>query len=203
MKRILCGIVITLLAITVSSAQVSATQQQLEELNGRLQTLIEGQTANERRIEVLAREVSQLRDKVNTPPPANDGPSREDLRKLARTVQELAEKQQADKDLILENIRQLGRAISGEPAGSGKKTPKAGAKKIEPTKNEDPAPPSGPLVGHEYKVQPGDSLGVIVKAFRDKGVKVTTAQVLKANPGLDADKLYVGKVIFIPDPAAK
>ena len=41
------------------------------------------------------------------------------------------------------------------------------------------------------------------KAYRDKGVKVTTAQVLKANPTLDANKLYVGKKIFIPDPAAK
>jgi len=34
-------------------------------------------------------------------------------------------------------------------------------------------------------------------------VKVTTAQLLKANPGLDATKLYVGKKVFIPDPNAK
>lgn len=203
MKRILLCFFITALAVSASQAQGSATQQQLEELSGRLQTLIEGQAAYEKRIESLAREVSELREKLNVPPPANDGASREDLRRLAKTVQELAEKQQADKELILDNIKQLGRAMSVEPTTGGSKGGKKPIKKTELPKIDDPAPPSGPLVGHEYKVQSGDSLGLIVKAFRDKGVKVTTAQVLKANPGLDADKLYVGKVIFIPDPAAK
>jgi phage tail protein X len=28
-------------------------------------------------------------------------------------------------------------------------------------------------------------------------------EILAANPGLDANKLYVGKKIFIPDPSAK
>jgi LysM repeat protein len=32
---------------------------------------------------------------------------------------------------------------------------------------------------------------------------VTKAQIIAANPGLDPNKLYVGKKIFIPDPNAK
>ena len=52
-------------------------------------------------------------------------------------------------------------------------------------------------------MQPGDSLGAIAKAYRDQGVKVTTKDILNANPGLDPTKLYVGKKIFIPDPDAK
>ena len=202
MKRILLLIVIAALALTSLRAQDSATQQQLDQLSGRLQDLLEGQARLGKRLDGMDKEISDLRDKANTPV-VNDSPSREELRKLAKTVQELAEKQQADKDLILDNIKQLGRAMSAEPATSGKKNNKGGGKKTEIANVEEPATSSGPLVGHEYKVQPGDSLGVIVKAFRDKGVKVTTSQVLKANPGLDANKLYVGKVIFIPDPAAK
>ena len=105
-------------------------------------------------------------------------------------------KRAADRELILDNINKLAKVAAGAPV-----TPR---RNTTPKATEDPSPAAGtPQVGHEYKVQAGDSLGLIVKAYRDKGVKVTTAQVLKANPGLDPNKHYVGKVIFIPDPAAK
>ena len=204
-KRIFIGIVIVVFSAWPLCAQESATQQQLDQLSGKLQDLLEGQAVQGRLMNDLQKQISELRDKVNVPPVA-DGASHEELRKLARTVQELADKQQADKELILDNIKQLGKAISAEPlvTGSGKK--KSSTKKTEAKadpKIEEPLPPGDSQVGHEYKVQPGDSLGVIVKAFRDKGVKVTTAQVLKVNPGLDPNKLFVGRTIFIPDPAAK
>jgi hypothetical protein len=41
---------------------------------------------------------------------------------------------------------------------------------------------------------------MIVNAFREKGYKVTVDDVLKANKGLKADKLPVGKTIWIPLP---
>ena len=44
-------------------------------------------------------------------------------------------------------------------------------------------------------------LSIIVKAYRDQGIKVTADQILKANPGLDPKNLIVGKKIFIPAPA--
>ena len=47
-----------------------------------------------------------------------------------------------------------------------------------------------------------DSGHVIARAV-DQGVKVTTTQILKANPKLDPAKLYVGQKVFIPDPNAK
>ena len=66
----------------------------------------------------------------------------------------------------------------------------------------DPAP-SVPQKGYEYVVQVGDTIGLIAKAYREKGVHVSSTQILKANPGLEANKLYVGKKIFIPDANAK
>ena len=66
-----------------------------------------------------------------------------------------------------------------------------------------PADPATPQTGFEYKVQAGDSLSAIIKAFRAKGVKTSLTQVLKANPGLNANTLYVGKTIFIPGAAPK
>jgi len=81
-------------------------------------------------------------------------------------------------------------------------TPK---RKPKPTSGGDtpPAGPATPQNGYEYAVKEGDTLGSIAKAYRAQGVKVTTTQILKANSGLDPNKLYVGKKIFIPDPNAK
>jgi LysM repeat protein/outer membrane murein-binding lipoprotein Lpp len=206
MKRILIFIFIAVLSASALRAQESATQQQIDQLSGRMQDLFESQAVLGKRLDRIEKDISELRERVNVPPPANDGASREELRKLAKSVQELADKQSADKELILDNIKQLGKAMSAEPIAPSVKKKKTGTGKTggQPdVKMDEPTLPGGPQVGHEYKVKSGDSLGLIVKAYRDSGVKVTTAQILKANPGLDADKLFVGKTIFIPDPAAK
>ena len=207
MKRILLCLFIAGLCAAPVHAQSSATQQQIDELNGRIQTLLEGQAANERKLAELSRSLSELREKVSAPAP-NDFAGRDDVKRLAETVRELAGKQQADKEHILESIRELGKTITDVPPTSGKRkknsAPKNDPKPDGDTKGEAKSDaPATPQVGHEYKVKAGDSLGAIVKAYRDAGVKVTTTQILKANPGLDPNKLYVDKVIFIPDPAAK
>ena len=60
---------------------------------------------------------------------------------------------------------------------------------------------TGPQKGYDYTIQRGDTLLAIAKAYREQGIKVTTDQILKANPGLDPKSLIVGKKIFIPAPA--
>jgi phage tail protein X len=54
--------------------------------------------------------------------------------------------------------------------------------------------------GFEYVIKSGDTLDAIVQAYKEKNIKVTVAQILKANPGLKAERLIVGKKIFIPAP---
>ena len=56
------------------------------------------------------------------------------------------------------------------------------------------------MKGYEYEVKAGDTLSLIVQAYRKQGVKVTSALVIKANPGLNPNRLFTGKKIFIPDP---
>ena len=65
-----------------------------------------------------------------------------------------------------------------------------------------PAPPQNQN-GYEYEVKPGDTLGLIIKAYRDKGVKVTLAQIKAANPKMNPEVLIPGHKIFIPDTSAK
>ena len=61
---------------------------------------------------------------------------------------------------------------------------------------------SPPAKGFEYVIEKNDSLSAIAKAYAEKNIKVTPEQILKANPGLDPNRMRVGKKIFIPAPAA-
>lgn len=190
-------LVLTLAAGT-APAQDAATQQQIDKLTGQLQDIIDAQAKQGERLEAMEHEISDLRDKVNTPV-VNDRASAEDLKDLAQKVREIDQKQQDDKELILGKIEEIGKIAA---AGGGTHVHKSA---VAPKETPDETTPdtAEPQKGHEYKVQPGDNLSAIIKAFREKGVKVTLSQVLKANPGLSANTVYVGKTIFIPDPDAK
>jgi LysM repeat protein len=168
----------------VAHGQDAATQQQMDQINGRLQDLLEAQAAQAKRITALEKEIGELRDRSNS----------DDLKKLADQVQEIDRKRQEDRELILKEIEKLGKG-GGSP-GPGRKSP--------PTVT--PAPVAGGGAGgkengYEYKVAEHDTLSIIAKAYRDQGIKVTSDQILKANPGLDPKNLKVGQKIFIPAPA--
>ena len=191
MKRILLWTCVFTFAIAGVRAQDSGTQQQLDKISGQIQDLIETQSQQTKRIEALEKELSDLAVKVNTPQ-VNDSASTADLKKLADAVQEIDRKRQADKELILANLEKLSKLSVAEPhqhhSGTTPKT------SDEPAVTQNCFP---------YVIQEGDTLGLIAKAFKEKGVKVTTAQIIKANPGLNPNALYVGKKIFIPDTSAK
>lgn len=191
MKRILFLMLFAALAVGPVLGQ-DATQQQIDKLSGQIQDLLAAQALQTQRLEALDKAVSDLRDKVNAPQ-VSDSASRDDLKQLAQQVQEIDRKRQADRDLILKEIEKLGK-ISAAPSRS--KSPPVAA-------SADDTAPAAPQKGYEYKVQAGDTISAIAKAYRDQGVKVTTEGLLKANPKLDPAKLYVGQKIFIPDPNAK
>jgi LysM repeat protein len=63
-------------------------------------------------------------------------------------------------------------------------------------------PPAKPQKGYYHVVAEGETVPMIVEAYRDSGVEVTAAQVRKAN-GLTADSvLKPGQKLFIPKPGA-
>ena len=195
MKKISLWILILTFAACVVRAQDAATQQQIDKLTGQIQDLLAAQGKQDQAMAELRRDLAELRDKVNAPV-VNDYASRDDLKKLAEQAQEIDRKRQEDRDLILKEIEKLGKAAAIPPTHKTTSVPK-------PADDTPATAPGIPENGHYYPIKAGDRLPAIVKAYNDQGVKVTMAQVLKANPGLDPNKLYVGKKIFIPDPAAK
>ncbi len=192
MRKISLWVFIFVFTASLARAQDDATQQQIDELSGRIQTMLETQAAQGKRIDALEKEISDLSDKSSQPGAAA---SPDDLKKLAEQVQELAKKQQDDNDLILKEFEKLGK--SGTVSTSHK------SPTVSTTTDNSTQTSTGPQKGYEYKIASGDTLSGIVKAYRAQSIKVTTSQILAANPGLNPNSLVVGKKIFIPDANAK
>jgi LysM repeat protein len=199
MKKILFTVAVAAFAVTPVFAQDSATQQQLDQLRGKIQDLADAQDAQSKKIDELEKEISDLGNKVNTPAAAPDTASAADLKKLAEQLQEVDQKRQDDRALILKQLDKIAKA-AGAPPLKIKPSPVTSGDNT----GGDISTPDVPKTGYAYVVKDGDTLSGIVKKLRDeKQEKVTVAQILAANPGLDPTKLYSGKKIFIPDASAK
>jgi len=199
MKKISLWLLLAVFTVSLTaSAQESATQQQIDKLTGQVQDLLDGQAQQGKRIDDLAKQISDLADKVNTPQ-VNNSASADDLKALAEKVQEIDKNRQADRELILKQLDKLAKVAA---AGGSPTHIHVSANPAPTTGGGDSTPANLPTKGYYYIVKDGDYLSTIAKAYREQGVKVTTSQILKANPGLDANKLYTGKKIFIPDPNA-
>ncbi len=68
-----------------------------------------------------------------------------------------------------------------------------------PTTTDDTPPPK-PQKGYYHVVAPGETLTMIVTAYRENGVNVTAAQVRKANGISDSGGVKAGQKLFIPQP---
>jgi LysM repeat protein len=196
MRKISLWLFILTFTVCAARGQDAATQQQLDKLSGQIQDILETQAAQTKRLDALEMEIGDLSDKLNQPAAANDSASAEDLKKLAAQVQEIDKKRQDDNEQILKAIAQLGKTGGGS---TGHKSSPA----VSTTTSTDTSAPGADTPHYEYTIAAGDTISAIAKAYRAQGVKVTSAQILAANPGLNANSLIVGKKIFIPAPDAK
>ncbi|HEV2437232.1 MAG TPA: LysM peptidoglycan-binding domain-containing protein [Verrucomicrobiae bacterium] len=196
MKRFLVGFLMLSFSLAAVRAQDDANQQQIDKLSGQIQDLTDAQVAQGKRIEALEKQISDLQGQLNQPAANTVNP--DDLKKLAEQVQEIDRKRQEDNDRVLKELERLEKSLgtsSSSHRSSLDITPDIAP---TPTRSRPTASPSGPQNGYDYTVQRGDTLLAIAKAYRAQGVKVTTDQILKANPGLDAKNMKVGQKIFIP-----
>jgi nucleoid-associated protein YgaU len=172
-----------------NGADQQAAAERYQKLAGKVQDLAEAQEALQKRLAALAAEIRALREEQAQP--NTDMVSREELKRLAEKVQEIDQKREEDKELILKEITRLAKTISTPAAGPQRKpvadtTPATGGEKS--------------YEGYEYVVKSGDTLMAIVSAYKEQGIKVTVEQIVKhpLNAKLDPNKLRVGQKIFIP-----
>jgi len=180
----------TAFAASPARAQDTATQQQIDQINGRIQDINGVLDKQDKRLDALEKQISDLSDKLSQPA-ANNNASADDLKKLAAQVQEIDKKRQDDNDQILKALEKLDKSMGVPPSGHKPPT----------TAIDNPTPNAGgPQKGYEYTIAARDTVAAIDKAYRAQGIKVTTEQILAANPGLNPNNLTVGKKIFIPQP---
>jgi LysM repeat protein len=190
MKRIYFLLLTALLAApAIAPAQDAATEERLNKLGAQIEVLIEAKDAQNKKIDDLQSQVRDLQNQVSKP--TGNYASADDVKQLADAIKEVDRKRQEDNEKVLTELEKLGKTLGG--SGSRRTTTVA-----------DPKPPVdvNPNAPHfEYTIQSGDSLLAIVKAYREKNIKITLSQILAANPGLKPENMKVGQKIIIPAPA--
>lgn len=198
MKRICCvAMMLALGALPGARAQDAATQERLGKLSGQIDDLIAAKTEQDKQIAALAKEVEALRAQLERPTP--NAASSEDLKRLASAIREVDQKRVEDNEKIRAELQKLAKNLAG-PLPPLKKSSPGNSTSNQPPAVDKTGPPDKYF---EYVIQRGDTLSLIAKAYKDKQIPVTVDQILKANPGLRADRLVPGKKIFIPPPEAK
>ena len=172
--------------------------EQIRQLRGEMEELKGAYNLQIRKVMALETEVRTLRT-------ANETLKRENALRYAsnKSIDELAAKiMELDKnrlndldvtnkqiDAILKTVKKLAETPPVTPPHHG---------------GTNPAPAN--FKAREHTVQSGEFLGTILAAynaaFKTEGLsgQVTQSQVLKANPGLNADRLLVGQKLLIPLP---
>lgn len=179
--------------------------EEMKRLAGEVEDLREANAASLRKIAQLQTQVDSLRTALREATERNttrmgDFVTREDLKKLAEKMQEVDQKRESDKSLILEELKKLGQTLA-TPAPATKP-------KHKPVELPDKTPEAREMTGYPHKVQNGESLSQIVAAynaaFKEKGKKpITLDMVKKANPKININNIYVGQEILIPEPSDK
>jgi nucleoid-associated protein YgaU len=176
-------------AATALHAQDAATEERLNKLSGQIEDLKAGQDSLHKQVEALIKAMDSLRDQVGKP--SGNYAAQEDLKRVADAVKEVDQKRMDDAEKIRIELLNLRKGLLQQA------TPQK--KPAQPDLAEASASDK-PEKGFEYTIQKGDTLSTIVKAYRDKNVKVSAEQIQKANPDLKPEKLRVGQKIFIPAP---
>jgi LysM repeat protein len=191
MKRLLfVWVTLALCSTPVARAQDAATQERLDKLSGRVDDLIVGQDSLTKQVNELRREIEAVRELASKP--AGNWASPEDLKRVAKGIEDVDRKRIADSELVQKQLEKIRQALD-RPIPPPKKLSSAQAR-------DNPAPekPVRLEQGVEHVVKPGETLSAIVQACREQKIKVTQKQILDANPGLKPDLLIPGKKIIIP-----
>lgn len=196
MKRIslILTVLVATMVLPVRAQDVASLEERVKRLSGYVQDLQEANASQKKQIETLERDMAALREQMqNQPKTAAASP--DDLRELAKKIQDVDEKRKADNELIAKEIKALAKIAAGGSGGRATQSPRANSVR------NDPLPADLPKEAIEHTVAEGEFLSTIAAAYsKEKGVKITTALILKANPTLKPERMKVGQKILIPIP---
>ncbi|MBL9174047.1 MAG: LysM peptidoglycan-binding domain-containing protein [Verrucomicrobiales bacterium] len=194
----------------------SADAEDVRRLNGTVEALGEGQESLRKQIQSLKDQLekvraenAQLRQELAG---NRDMVTREQLNQVVEQLREVDRKRAADAEYVKTQLADIARDVNKSLATAVRDPVKDSPKSRGATRTQDPksvsdaATPPAPEVKlpdymYEHVVKPGETLGAIITAYnQEKGLKITTAHVMAANPGLkDPKRIRVGQKLNIPE----
>jgi len=213
MKRFFVPLGISLLTMVAAAqdttpapapaAEVAARQgadERYERMAADIQALQAANEALQSKLSAIEQQLQDLRNQQSQSAGAAATP--DDLKHLAEKIQEVDKKREDDKQAIAEEIRKSIGDLKHALA-DGSSPSRVSSSKPAPSADSPDADK-----GFVYKVQDGDSLSAIVKAyntdFKSKGMKtISLKQAMDANPSVDWNHLRVGQKIIIPKPQSQ
>lgn len=174
--------------VTASEESIEAFRALLQRLEGEVRTL---RAENES----LRQAIANRKDAVTT----------EQLKRVVDQVQEVDRNRIKDNQQVLEALRRLEK-VPLPPPPSRTERPERPERSSRPESSDTgesrPAPskPPVPAEGYVHKIKEGESLGLVLDAYRKEyQLKTSMKQVLEANPSIkDPRKVRAGQEVFIP-----
>jgi len=194
---------ISLLAVPLARGQETPTAASLPEIVENYKTLQAHVQDLTEKNDALQHQITDLQSKLDTltaqqGKPSGDYASKDDVKALQDAIAEVDKKRMADNDEVLKELKQIAKL--GKSGGLSSAPPHLDTAPTPAEPVADAPKPDGP--GFMYEVKSGDTPGKIAKKlFEEKGIKITSAQIMAANPKVkDATKLLIGEKLFIPAP---
>lgn len=182
-----------------AAAERENTEANFKQVNTKMELLEEALRSQQTRIGLLVKEIHGLREEVDRLKSRNESAAtQESIKRLADKIEEVDKKRRDDNELVLAQLKQIGKGLT-KPAPQKEPTPPPAN-----PKPDDATPPQGdkpPENGYVYHIKDKDTLVRIVTDLRAQGFKVTQKQIMDANPKVNWTKLRIGQPIFIPQPA--
>ena len=186
-----------------AAAELAAKQsadERYERMAADIQALQAANEALQQKLNVVMQQLQDLHTQLAQGP--SNLATTDDLKRLAEKIVEVDRKREEDKGAISEEIR---KSISDLKHALAESAPSA---HVSASRSPVSAETADNEKGFVYKVQEGDSLSAIVKAynadFKSKGLRtISLKQAMDANPSVDWARLRVGQKIIIPQPPSQ
>lgn len=187
------GFLLLLLAGPVTEAQIDSSPMQREDAAAEREKILRAADqievlqhqfeASQAEVQNLQGEVSQLKT---------------DVAALKEALEKSEASRAQERKVLLDEIgKMLASSKAKKSVPEKEETPKKEESSGETSSDGGPATSEK---GYYHTVEHGETLSLIVQAYREKGVMVTVTQVRKANGMGPNDVLKTGQKLFIPKP---
>ena len=183
-----------------AAAERENTEANFKQVNVKMELLEEALRTQQKRIGALVNELHTLREEVDRLKSRNESAAtQESIKRLADKIEEVDKKRRDDNELVLAQLKAIGKGLSKPATPPKDPAPPSVNPKHDPAVSPtDDKPPEN---GYTYKIKDNDTLVKIVKDLNAQGFKVSQKQIMDANPKVNWTRLRIGQPIFIPQPA--